>query len=138
MKFILQLAVIMAVIGQFCVMADCGWGKKYHRSKEYKQKAAGFYKAIMNERPSAVTLLKVLHDQNFLGEEAIAIVDKDFTCTANHDEFMGFLEKWARKKHQKLSEKSRKFAEKAFTFIDDNHDGVIDPFEMHYALTEIV
>lgn len=92
----------------------------------------------MPERPSAVNLLKILHEQGLTAEQAIAILDKSNECTVNHEEFMGFMHKWAHKKHQKLSEKSEKFAEKAFTFIDDNHDGVVDPFEMHYAMNEIV
>ena len=92
----------------------------------------------MNERPSVINLMKVIKDQDMVAEEAIAIIDKESKCAVTHDELVAFLEKWAKKKHQKLSEKSRKFADRAYDFIDDNHDGVIDPFELHYAMNEIV
>ena len=80
-------------------MAECAWGKNYRRSKAHRKQAAAFYKAIMKERPSAVNFLKVLHQQNFIAEEAISLVDKDNTCLASHDEWMGFMQKWAHKKH---------------------------------------
>ena len=85
-----------------------------------------------------ITFLRTIGDQGFKPEEAIAVVDKSNSCDVTHDELIAFLEKWAKKKHQKVSEKSRKFADKAFEFIDDNHDGVIDPYEMHYAMNTIV
>ena len=65
-------------------------------------------------------------------------MDKDFKCKLSHDDVIAFLEKWAKKKHQKVAEKSRKFADRAFDFIDDNNDGFIDPYELNYAMTVIV
>ena len=92
----------------------------------------------MNQRPSAINMLAVAHDQPLIAEEAIAILDKNNDCRLSHDELISFMEKWAKKKHQKVSLKSKKFADKAFKFIDDNHDGVIDPWEMHYAMNDLV
>ena len=99
--------------------------------------AAAFYKELMNWRPSMVNLLRVVHDQDIKPEKFIGIVDKDYKCNLTHDDFVQFLEKWAKKKHQKLSEKSRRFIDVSFNFIDDNHDGHIDGFEMHYAINVI-
>jgi len=48
------------------------------------------------------------------------------------------MDKWAKKKHQKVSLKSKKFADTAFKYIDDNHDQAIDPWEMHYAMNDLV
>ena len=83
-------------------------------------------------------MLAVAHDQPLIAEEAIAILDKNNDCRLSHDELISFMEKWAKKKHQKLSLKSKKFVDIAFKYIDDNHDGVVDPCEMHYAMHDLV
>merc|ERR1711957_920048 len=133
MKFINALVMIIGFMTGL-IRADLN---HYCSEKEYKQMAAAFYKNLMNERPSMVSLLRVIRDQGIVAEQALGIMDKDLKCKVSHDDIIAFLEKWAKKKHQKLSEKSRKFADTAFNFIDDNHDGFIDQYELNYAMTVI-
>ena len=47
---------------------------------------------------------------------------------------MAFLEKWAKKKHQKVAEKSKKFVDVSFQYLDKNKDGYIDVYELQYAI----
>ena len=53
----------------------------------------------MNQRPSAINMLAVSHDQPLTAEEAIAILDKNNDCVLSQDELISFMEKWAKKKH---------------------------------------
>ena len=142
MKFLHGFVMIIGLIAGLAAAEDhpdtyyCNT-KEYKKSKEYKKMAAAFYKELMNKRPSMVNLLMVIRDQDLKPEKFIGIVDKDYKCNLTHNDFVQFLEKWAKKKHQKLSEKSRRFIDVAFNYIDDNKDGNVNGSEMSYAITVI-
>ena len=70
-------------------------------------------------------LIRISNNSGLTPEELISVLDKNNSCDMDEKELISFIEKWSRKRHQKMSEETKRFADRAFNFIDDDHDGVI-------------
>ena len=70
-------------------------------------------------------LIRISNNSGLTPEELISVLDTNNSCDMDEKELISFIEKWSRKRHQKMSEETKRFADRAFNFIDDDHDGVI-------------
>ena len=119
LKLILVVACSLVSLSQQC------WGVEDKNNRDYKRKVAGFYKEINNNKPSMYNLIRISNNSGLTPEELISVLDKNNSCDMDEKELISFIEKWSRKRHQKMSEETKRFADRAFNFIDDDHDGVI-------------
>ena len=86
---------------------------------------ANFLQKIYLNKPTMTNLIRISNESNLTPEELISIIDKNDSCTFDEAEMMVFIEKWAKKRNENLSEETKRFADRAFNFIDDDHDGVV-------------
>lgn len=70
-------------------------------------------------------LIRISNESKLTPEELISIIDKNESCDFDEQEMMTFIEKWANKRKESLSDETKRFADRAFNFIDDDHDGVV-------------
>ena len=71
--------------------------------KQHKKKVGSFYTALLGSDVSFTNVIKTAVDKEISAEALIQLVDKDNNCKMSKEELIGFLRRWAEKKHMTLS-----------------------------------